>query len=340
MTDLTDHWRPACEMAVLRIRAAMLRAVRTYFGQLDYLEVETPMLGRDVVVDAWIDPFRLDQSAGGRFLQTSPEAGMKRLLAAGADSIHQICKVFRRGESGQRHNPEFTMVEWYGVNSTLDEQMRVTEGLVRAVIQAAVSTPESQAFPHAWRDMPDLSFLRTTYDMAFHRCTGQFVLDLSTDELLRLAAASNVPLPTGKGSLSRDELLNAILAAQVEPQLGRGRPEFVFRYPASQAALAELCLDDPRVAQRCELYVDGIELCNGYQELTNTCELRSRDARQNTVRADDVRSTLPGAPRMMSAMDHGLPRCAGVALGFDRLVMLALGCHSIRDVIPFPWDRA
>jgi lysyl-tRNA synthetase class 2 len=333
-------WRPACDLSVLHVRAAMLTAARSVFRQVDYLEVETPCLSRDIVLDSWIDPFELSIDGQRWFLQTSPEAHMKRLLAAGAGSIFQVSRVFRRGEAGSRHNPEFTMIEWYGVGSSRQEQMQLTEQLVRRMLVAADAvtgrrTPVSPA-----------AFATLTWQAAFQDRYGIDALQATAGELRATAAKHGVSLPESLESTDRDGICNVLLAAGIEPQLGgRGtdgsfRPVFLHDYPPSQAALAVVSESEPHLARRFELYIDGLELCNGYQELTDPTELRRREAAQQSQRSIRPPDHLPGAPRLAAAMHHGLPACSGVALGFDRLVMLATGATAIDAVLPFPFDRA
>lgn len=327
---------------MLRIRAAMLRVVREFFQERGYLEVETPCLSRDIVIDAWLEPIEVRHSGERWFLQTSPEAGMKRLLAAGSGSIFQISRVFRAGESGARHNPEFTMIEWYGVDTDWYEQMALTEQLVRACV-AAASEIRRQDPAENWSAMP---FTCTTYAQAFKRVFNIDVHSATGSELLAVARHHQVPIPDSCTPDQRDDVLNAMLAFAIEPDLGRcttsgqSAPEFLCDYPPSQAALAKTSESDPKVARRFELYVDGLELCNGYQELTDVAELQRRENHQNTVRGDSQLETLPGAPAMAAAMRSGLPNCSGVALGFDRLVMIATGVNEIAEVLSFSSDRA
>ena len=336
-----EDWQPSCSMEILRVRAAMLHAVRKFFHQRGYLEVETPCLSRDIVIDAWLEPMRVEQGGQHWFLQTSPEACMKRLLAAGSGSIFQISRVFRAGESGTRHNPEFTMIEWYGVESTWQQQMELTEWLVRACL-AAAATVMGYTPADVW---PDGEFRQTTYQTAFQRVFHMDVHCVSHDELLHAAVIQNVPLPDACSMASKDDVLNAMLAFAVEPSLGRNpsthvsAPEFLCDYPASQAALAVTSETLPHVARRFELYIDGLELCNGYQELTDPEELQRRERRQNSVRSGSSLETLPGAARLQAAMKAGLPECSGVAMGFDRLVMIATKAASISEVLAFPADR-
>lgn len=315
----------------------MLAAVRQFFAARGYLEVETPCLSRDVVVDAWLEPLKVRQGEQDWYLQTSPEAFMKRLLAAGTGSIFQISRVFRAGECGARHNPEFTMLEWYGVGTDWRDQVELTEQLVREAVQAG-SRSLGRSGP-AWGSE---QFGLVTYAEAFQRELGFSVFEATDDELLSQAMLRGVPIPEGQ-QMVRDELLNLLLGFCIEGGLGqRGaveRPEFLCDYPASQAALAVTTDTEPAVARRFELYIRGLELCNGYQELTDPEELQRRDQRQNAKRDSAAGSVLPGARQLLRAMEHGLPACSGVALGFDRLVMVAAGSHELAEVLPFPSAR-
>ena len=317
---------------ILSCRSELLDALRQFFLERHFGEVETPLLSADIVVDAHLHPFTTSGSDGGlRYLQTSPEAGMKRLLATGCGSIFQITRSFRRDERGPRHNPEFTMVEWYGVDTNWQQQMKLTEQLVRSVTAAVERGPA----PDRW----NREFGIVPYDGAFRRAVGTGVLDLADAELIDLAARVGIS-HSETATIQRDDLLNLILAESVEGLLGQDRPEFVCDYPVSQAALAEQNPADPRTACRFELYDRGLELCNGYQELTDPGELARRDILQNTVRRQQGTSSLPGAPRMAAAMKSGLPPCSGVALGFDRLLMAITESPTIDHVIPFPTERA
>lgn len=325
---------PTASLHVLQHRARLLAAMRLIFAEEGYWEVETPLLSRDTCVDAWLDPFPVHMPGSNEtwFLQTSPEFGMKRLLAAGATAIYQLTRSFRAGESGGRHNPEFTILEWYRAGDSHHEQMDFTERLVRAVQRCELST-----------DIPALalppSIPRLTYDEAFERFAGTKVLQLSAAELVSLARQHRLHLPLNIES-DRDGLLNLLLAELVEPGLARMQAVFLHDYPASQSALARVRPDDPPVAERFELYLGGLEICNGYHELTDAAELRQRIEIQNTRRRQAGKPPLPPDSRLLQAMDVGLPASSGVALGIDRLVMWRLGLHAIADVIPFPADRA
>jgi lysyl-tRNA synthetase class 2 len=339
MSAQPEDWQPACTLQALRVRAAMLRSIREFFHGHSYMEVETPCLSRDIVVDAHLEPFQLTMGKRPWFLQTSPEAHMKRLLAAGSGSIFQISRVFRNDEWGDRHNHEFSMIEWYGVGSTWAQQLNFTEGLVRTAIRAVAET--GAVPPCLW---PETPFTCTTYAQAFKAILGLDIHQANVEELQRAARMLNIPLPETGPDPGVDDLRNLLLAVMIEPQLGvrdgREFPEFLCDYPPTQAALAVVTDTEPPVARRFELYIRGIELCNGYQELTDSVELGRRDLLQNQGRKLEDRQELPGAPRLLSAMQAGLPDCSGVALGFDRLVMIATGAAQIGDVMPFPGNRA
>ncbi len=329
--------------------AAEIRAFsRRFFVDLEYLEVETPLLSHDVVVDAHLHPFAVSVSedAASMFLQTSPEAAMKRLLAAGSGSIFQITKSFRHGEVGQRHNPEFTIVEWYGVGTSYRDQMDLTEKLIHSLFTSLRTMEQSFRGPKLpiWTAMENSTlnrpFAATTYDEAFRRIVGRSVLDATTADLQALVGEKIEGWQGRELPSERDELLNLLLAECIEPKLGVEQPEFLYDYPISQAALAECNPHDERTACRFELYCNGVELCNGYQELVDADELRQREEAQNALRSTHAAEQLPGAPLMEAAMRSGLPQCSGVALGLDRLIMCLTGTNDIRVILPFPFDRA
>lgn len=344
----SDHYLPTAALQRLKHRSELLEEIRRFFRDRDYWEVETPILSHDIVVDAYLEPFATQWQPAGNFdpdnpssetlfLQTSPEFGMKRLLAAGAEAIFQITRAFRNGEVGRYHNPEFTMLEWYRTGNTHHEQMQLTEELTKAVFAKS-----REIHPDGKHSVPDLSrpFVKMTYDQAFERFAGTKVLHLSLRELAILAKKKNIAPPPGLEDDDRDGWLNLLLAELVEPHLGQNVPLFLYDYPASQSALAKVREDDPPVSERFELYIQGIELCNGYHELTDADELRKRMQGQAAIRKHEGRQSLPNENRLLDAMEAGLPDCAGVALGVDRLLMLALGAESIAEVTAFPFDRA
>lgn len=332
-----ELWRPTCELWMLQLRAALLTATRAFFDERGYLEVETPLLSHDIVVDAHLEPFTVADAADQEplFLQTSPEAGMKRLLAAGSGSIFQVTRSFRKAEQGTRHNPEFTMLEWYGVDTTYHDQMRLTEELVRhcgTVIDKCPNISGAQKWSNA-------AFGRRSYDTAFPDSQSG-ILELTIPQLQALVAEHTTLSEAAHAIENRDDLLNILLAECVEPHLGKPHPQFLCDYPLSQAALAEQNAADERTACRFELYIDGLEICNGYQELTDPHELQQRDQLQNASRTAHQTDSLPGAKHLIAAMQSGLPKCSGVALGFDRLIMSLTGLHDISKIIAFPQERA
>jgi lysyl-tRNA synthetase class 2 len=319
---------PTANWDRLRLRAELLARTRRFFDERGFLEVETPLLSADVVVDRHLDPLAVTlgddprRPSVGRtmWLQTSPEFGMKRLLAAGAAAIYQITRAFRAGEQGARHNPEFTIVEWYRPGDTMIEGMQILSDLAEALLSLGPAE-------------------RISYGDAFAAHVGVDPHRASAAELAMAAERHAISYANSPASADRDEWLNLLLAHLVEPQLGRQRPTILFDYPASQAALAQV-EGDPPVAKRFELYVRGVELANGYQELTDADTLRRRNREANEQRAADGKIRLPEESRLLAAMDAGLPACSGTALGFDRVVMVAAGATSLAEIMAFPIDRA
>lgn len=322
---MSHDWRPSAGIDTLRRRAALLEALRAFFRALGVLEVETPVVLSHTVTDVQIESLRLDGAHGGRWLQTSPEYPMKRLLAAGSGDIYQLCRVFRAGESSPRHNPEFTMVEWYRLELSLDAIMRETAALAATLLQAG----GAQAGP----------FEAVSYAEAFRRVLSCDPLAATDAGLAELAQRHGLAT-SSLDSATRDDLLDFLVATVVGPRLGHRRLTCLHHFPASQAALARLDAEDPRTALRFELYAEGIELANGYVELASAAEQRARF--EQDLRERERRGRIrPGIDaRLLQAMEAGLPPCAGVAMGFDRLAMLALGASRIDEVLAFSWDRA
>jgi len=323
--NAADDWRPTATIHALRRRAECLAFTRDFFRARGVLEVETPALVNAPVSDVNLGSIRVDLPGHPRplWLHTSPEYAMKRLLAAGAGDIYQVCRVYRGAERGRQHNPEFTMLEWYRLGFSLEDLMNEVAALVRGLLGTA-GAPLPVEF--------------VAYADALRTHAG---LDPFGDLAPLRAAARDLGFDTRQAAeAGRDELLDLIVGARVGPALGANALTFLHRYPASQAALARLDPADARVALRFELYHRGIELANGYHELTNGAEQRQRfaeDLRQRSLRG------LPAAaidPRLLAALDAGLPDCAGVALGFDRVLMLAGGATNIDEVLAFPVERS
>lgn len=301
----------------LRRRAEMLETVRAFFKGRGYLEVETPLASREAIPERHIQLSRLADEE--RWLQASPEMYHKRLLCAGSGPIYEVTKSFRGKEWGRLHNPEFTILEWYQPGEELDDAIATTEALFRSLLDAP-------------------RFRRTTYREAFEAALGIDPHATPIEELKR-QVRSNSPVEVEHfESDDRDEWLNVLLALCVEPKLGVDVPEVLYQYPATQAALAKTTLDEngADVALRFEVYWRGMELVNGYEELTDPTELRLRLELANSQRAavgwPEV--TMPG--RLLDDMDDpGMPPCSGVAIGFDRMVMLATGAKNIGEVVAF-----
>jgi len=309
-----DHldWQPTCNRAALAARSALYRQIRTFFESRNVLEVDTPLLSQAAVSDPNITPM---QTSDQRWLQTSPEYAMKRLLCAGSGDIWQLCKVFRRGEAGQRHNPEFTMLEWYRLDWSLSQLMDEVRDLVRAV------------FASRWAELPEI---RLNYAEALSQYAGISVHTASDQDIAQLgrkAAGNDL-------DLDRDGWLDIIMSHLVEPALPKDTLVFIDEFPASQAALAKVAADDDghAVAQRFELFFNGTELANGYHELTDALEQRRRFEKEAQGRPLDE--------RLLAAMVSGLPECSGVAMGIDRLLMHQLQAARIADVLSFDWTNA
>lgn len=327
----SSSWRPTAGWAALRLRAELLAQIRAFFAARGVLEVETPALSAAAITHPHLTSFGTPYGGPGAcygrtlYLHTSPEFPMKRLLAAGSGCIYQIARVFRDGEAGRRHNPEFTLLEWYRVGFDHHRLMAEVATLVTELLAGRLSLGESEYLSYR-----ELFERELRFDP--HR--------VGVAELAACAAAQQVPIPPGMPADDPDPWLDLLLTHCLEPRLGLGRLTFVHDYPASQAALAQLRPDDPAVGERFELYLNGIELANGFHELGDATEQRQRFVEENIARQAVGLPVMPIDERLLAALEWGLPDCAGVALGFDRLVMLAAGASSLAEVLAFPVDRA
>jgi lysyl-tRNA synthetase class 2 len=314
---MTD-WQPSADIATLKQRAKILTSIRSFFAERDVLEVETPLLAKYSVTDPHMDVIRAEHPQGldgHYFLQTSPEYAMKRLLAAGSGAIFQIGKAFRLGEQGSRHNPEFTMLEWYRPGFTDNELIEEIAELVEQVLGCQPCQRISYR-----------ALFQQYLSIDPHRADCQALEKLARDHL-------DVQMESDQ----RDDWLNLLLAEVIEPKLGADTPVFIEAYPASQSALARIAEDQygNLVAQRFELYYRGVELANGYYELTDANELAHRFEQDRVLRQKLQRPDRESDQYLLAAMAQGLPDCAGVALGVDRLVMMALGLDRIEQVLSF-----
>jgi elongation factor P--(R)-beta-lysine ligase len=339
MSNPADTWRPTATRAMLEQRASLLARARRFFAGRGVLEVDTPLVVNAPVTDVHIHSARVEFAATEGspsadvtrpyFLHTSPEYAMKRLLAAGSGDIFQICHVVRGFERGRLHNAEFTLIEWYRIGFSLDDLMSEVEALVRELLGASGA--------HRIRE-------RLSYREAFLRELRLDPFSASIGELEEVAkklgfTASRAGSGAG-GEDSRDELLELLMGTLVGPRLGLEALTFVHGYPATQAALARLDPRDPRAALRFELYCEGLELANGFHELASTAEQRARFERDLEERRRLGLPSFTIDERLLAALEAGLPECVGVALGFDRTLMLARGAGHIDEVLPFPTDRA
>jgi lysyl-tRNA synthetase class 2 len=317
-------WRPTADRRALAARARLAARTRAFFEARSVLEVDTPILSAAGVTDPQIESLvtRVGGMPGRFFLSTSPEFAMKRLLAAGSGDIYQLCKVFRDGEIGRWHNPEFTLLEWYRLG--FDDAALMTE--VESLLGELLAPERSLAVAE-----------RLSYAEAMRRHAGIDPHSASEDELALAAARVGA---RSVSSLDRDARLDLLMGLVVGPKLGRDRPCFVCDYPASQASLARLKPGAPPVAARFELYLDGVEIANGFHELSNAREQRDRFARDLDIRRARRQVDLPTDERLLAALEAGLPDCAGVALGFDRLIALSLGAERLSEAMAFPIDLA
>jgi elongation factor P--(R)-beta-lysine ligase len=325
MTEVTPDWRPSASLDALRQRAELLTRLRRYFAEHGVLEVETPLLASAGVTDPHIPSFTTMPGPRGeasRYLNSSPEFAMKRLLAADVGPIYQVCKAFRRGEQGSHHNPEFTLLEWYRPDFDHLRLMDEVESLVRQLAESVRSLGSAE---------------RLSYRSCFQRYLHIDPLEVSTEALKASAREQGLGEVAGLADDDRDGWLDLLMGHCIQPQLGRDTLCFIYDYPASQAALARVRPGNPPMAERFELFIDGIELANGFHELQDADEQRARfEAEAAHRRAQNMESVVLDE-RLLKALEAGLPACAGVALGLDRLQMVLTGRDRIQDVLAFPY---
>jgi len=317
---LQQDWRPNASQAARRLRAQLYKTIRDFFDQRDVLEVDTPILSSGASTDPMLDHLSCINTGQSYYLQTSPEFAMKRLLAAESGSIYQICRCFRAGESGRRHNPEFTMLEWYRTDFSLQQLIDEIVCLLQHWFPQRVA-----------RDYD--------YEELITQHTG-LNYDSSSIEDIRNYLSSNsasysIELLQGR----RDDLFDLIFSSEIEPTLGIDNIAIMTNYPASQAQFAELS-NCGNHAKRFEVYINGIELANGYEELADSNEQAMRFAQHNEQRIALSKPAISVDQRLLSALTHGLPQCSGVALGLDRLLMLVADLESLDQVLEFSLDRA
>ncbi len=319
-----NDWQPIASPALLQARAQLNSSIRAFFAQRGVLEVETPLLSHTIGTDPHLHPVTAGYQAYPHaasqqmYLQTSPEFAMKRLLAAGSGPIWQLCKAFRNGEHGTRHNPEFTMLEWYRPGFSLTQLMDEVEALVAVVLGARQCR-------------------RMTYRELF---LEYLAIDPHTASPVELSALVRRHVELQRDVTQRDTLLELLYSHVIEPALDAAI--FIYDYPASQAALARVVTDaaGQQVAQRFELVIGGMEIANGYDELTDALEQKRRFSMDRAERRQRALPEYPVDERLLAALAQGLPQCAGVALGVDRLLMLKTGTLDIANVLAFPFAQA
>ncbi len=322
----TATWQPSASIPNLLKRAAKIAEIRRFFADRGVLEVETPCMSQATVTDVHLFPFETRFVGPGHsqgmdlYLMTSPEYHMKRLLVAGCGPVFQLCRSFRNEEMGRHHNPEFTMLEWYRPHYDMYRLMNEVDDLLQQVLEC----PAAESL---------------SYQQAFQR---HLEIDpLSADKQQLRDAAAKLDLSNiADSEEDRDTLLQLLFSMGVEPHIGKDRPAFVYHFPASQASLAQISTEDHRVAERFEVYFKGLELANGFHELTDAREQQQRFEQDNRKRAARGLPQHPIDVNLLEALKVGMPDCSGVALGVDRLIMLALGAESLSEVIAFTVDRA
>ncbi|RUT66447.1 elongation factor P lysine(34) lysyltransferase [Morganella morganii] len=325
MSDIAG-WQPTAPIANLLKRAKIVNEIRHFFADRGVLEVETPTMSQATVTDVHLRAFETQFTGPGAaqgitlYLMTSPEYHMKRLLAAGSGPIYQMGRSYRNEEAGRYHNPEFTMLEWYRPHYDIYRLINEVDDLLQQTLEC--ESAES-----------------LSYQQAFLRYLDIDPLTAEKDKLREVAAKLDVS-NIADTEEDRDIILQLLFMVGVEPHIGLEKPTFIYHFPASQASLAEISSEDHRVAERFEVYYKGVELANGFRELTDAAEQRQRFERDNRKRAGMGLPEQPIDENLLAALEHGFPECAGVALGIDRLIMLALGAERISDVIAFPVDRA
>ena len=323
--SVVNNWRPGTDAARLRARARLLAQVRAFFAERGVMEVETPVLSSAGATDVALASFTAHYDGPGAppnhwlYLQTSPELAMKRLLAAGSGDIYQVARVFRDAEAGRWHNPEFSLLEWYRVGWDHRQLMDEMQALVEQLL------PQPPAFS------------QVSYSALFDR---YLEVDPLTADVAELAEVAGMQGLNAVGELAHGDWLDLLFTHCIEPRLADAGAVFVVDYPAEQAALARLNPGDRRLAERFELYVNGVELANGFHELNDAAEQSRRFAQDNVLRRKRRLPEITVDERFIQALAQGMPACAGVALGLDRLLMLMTGARHIDEVLTFSIARA
>jgi elongation factor P--(R)-beta-lysine ligase len=323
-------WQPTCSLELLQLRARVLTHIRTFFANKAVLEVETPLLSHGIGTDPNLAFFSTDYCLPPHkqtlFLQTSPEFAMKRLLAAGSGSIYQICKAFRNREAGRFHNPEFTLLEWYRLGFTLPQLMDEIAELLLSLFAS-----EQRALQGVERH---------SYQTIFQRYTGLDPLDFCHADYCAYAQQQGLPEAVALCEQDHALWLDFLFSHQVQPQLGANSLCLVYGYPACLSSLARINAVDARTTDRVELFINGVELGNGFYELTDAYEQQCRfDAEIAERQQKNLPDVVPDM-RLIAALASGLPDCSGIAIGVDRLLILLSSHASVAEVLSFSIDRA
>jgi lysyl-tRNA synthetase class 2 len=326
---------PTASLENIRYRSELLRAIREFFNDRNFIEVQTPILSADTVIDHFVEPICVCDNSlplnyhGNRnyYLQTSPEFAMKRLLAAGLNSIYQICPAFRRGDRGRLHNIEFTMLEWYRAGDNYKTGMQFLAELVQSIFDNPIFNRSKKIFP-------SISFV--SFEELFCQYVGQSFRRLSIQDFRKTADSSGVQYPESYADNNNELVwIDLFFSEFIQPKL---KYTIVYDYPESQSQLAQNGIDKNgnKISERFELFLNGIEIANGYHELVDSAEIRKRFEQISKKRIEDGKLPLPIESRLLNAMKFGLPTSSGTALGIDRLLLYLLDAESIDDVITFP----
>lgn len=326
---MTESWKPSCDLKHLRLRAQMLATIRRFFDRKSVLEVETPLLcsatGTDPQLDFFSSLYHNAPCDQEMYLQTSPEFAMKRLLAAGSGSIFQICKAFRNGEFGRFHNPEFSILEWYKVDFTLQQLMEEVAELVVEVLNGYYQLNKVK---------------KISYVELFEQVTGLNPLDFCQKSYTLYAEKNSINDAALLCADDHSMWLDFIFSYKVQTSLDKHSLYMVYGYPAIQSSLARINLDNPAIADRFEVFIGGVEIGNGFYELADAAEQEARFDKENEFRLLNDRVKVEKDSYFLDALSAGLPDCSGIALGLDRLLMIASDAQSLNEVIAFPFDRA
>ena len=322
---MTTKWQPTASLEMLKTKARLLSKLRAFFDEKNILEVQTPLLSQAGNTEPSIESFvtKINQDKD-YYLNTSPEFAMKRLLAAGCGSIYQITPAFRQEEQGRKHNPEFTLLEWYRLDFDHHDLMQEVDALIRFVANDLIQLEQTQYF---------------TYHEAMISFASVDPFTASTDDLKAAVEKASIDI-VGMAQATNDQWLDLLMSMVVEKNLPQNCPVFIYDYPASQAALAKIRKGEHEVAERFELYINAVELANGFHELSNAAEQEQRFHKDQAQRKENNQQGIPMDKYLISALEEGLPECAGVALGLERLLMVLTGKEDITEVVTFPFDRA